>query len=227
MKFHWIHQNKNPHLIIFFNGWGMDQYPVESLQRHPDDDILMFYDYRNLDMETSLLLRLHDYNDLSVIAWSMGVWAYAQLQDRFSDQIRCAVALNGTCQPIHEKHGIPPQVYQATLDHFSEKGRNKFFKRMCVSQEVFTRFQRYQPQRMLSEQQEELAAIQYFTLTQPYPEPCYDYALIAREDRIIPTQHQCDFWNGNNPYTLIDAPHFPFFLWKSWRAILDHATEHS
>ncbi len=237
MKCHWIQQRHKPALLLFFNGWGMDQHPVQHLQADTGHDVLMFYDYRDLELDESVLAVVNAYAELSVIAWSMGVWAYAQVYKKFSPNIRYTIAINGSCRPIHETYGISPSVYQATIDHFSQQGKQKFFKRMCVSRDCFAQFQACRPQRALAEQHEELIAIQQQSTTQesrtqesrtqePFV-PYFSRALIARQDRIIPGDSQRHYWEGTTEYTYIDAPHFPFFLWKSWSAILDYATENS
>lgn len=242
MKWQWIQQQHKPGLILFFNGWGMDKRPLQHLQADDGNDVLMLYDYRDLDLDEDVLTLVNSYSTLSVIAWSMGVWAYARIHEQFRPKIRHAIAINGSCRPIHEAYGIAPNVYQATIDRFSEQGKQKFFKRMCVSHDTFAQFQACCPRRALDEQQAELIAIQQQSTlhesearelkthglrTQEPVAPCFNCALIARQDRIIPSDSQRRYWEGTTDYTYIDAPHFPFFLWKSWNAILDYATESS
>ncbi len=228
MIYHWIQREHNPNLLIVFNGWGMDHHPFRELRCDPDDDVLMFYDYRDLSIGEHVAEQCRHYDRLDVIAWSMGVWVYACLHDGFALRASRAVALNGTCRPIHEHHGISPQIYQATVAHFSRQSREKFFKRMCVSSDVFRHFQQSQPQRVLAGQKEELISIQQAAAQRQPAASCYTHALIGKKDKIIPAQHQQHFWEQHDaPYTCIDAPHFPFFSWKSWRAILHNATNHS
>ncbi len=226
MKFHWLKHNNSPRLLLFFNGWGMDQHPVRFLASDARHDVLMFYDYRNFAIEPGLTSEIGQYQDKVVIAWSMGVWAYAQINAQYFNNIQHAIALNGTCRAIHESDGIPPAVYQMTVEQFSESGRTKFFKRLCGSGSLFKRFQPYQPQRALQEQHEELLAIQQLAVTSETGNVPYDVALIGTHDKIIPTKNQRNFWQGRIPYTLIDAPHFPFFLWNSWKEVIRYATKH-
>ena len=42
MKYKWLNNVKNKKLIIFFNGWGMDENVVKHLDCE-DYDVLMFY----------------------------------------------------------------------------------------------------------------------------------------------------------------------------------------
>jgi biotin synthesis protein BioG len=225
MKCLWIARNNCPCLFVFFNGWGMDRQIIRFLTHDSSYDILMLYDYRNLHVDKTCSDLLSRYQDINVIAWSMGVWAYAQTADRIVGSVRQAIALNGTLLPVHDTYGIPPSVYQTTIENFSASGRKKFFRRMCGSNEVLQQFYSYHPRRSLSDQREELIAIQKMIDGPPETPGSYTCALVGRRDRIFPTQHQINFWQDRRRYILIDAPHFPFFLWNNWKEILEYATE--
>ena len=45
-----FYENNNNKLIIFFNGWGMDEIIVSHLDKE-DYDLLILYDYRDLDID--------------------------------------------------------------------------------------------------------------------------------------------------------------------------------
>ncbi|GAK51104.1 hypothetical protein U14_02346 [Candidatus Moduliflexus flocculans] len=252
MKWHWIQQRHNSRLLLFFNGWGMDEHAVAHLECD-DWDVLTVCDYRDLDRcdsppgrgwgglsagnlftstphpqplpggEFAVMLRDINYKEIAVICWSMGVWAYARVSAELQIQPVRVIAINGTPQPIHADFGIAPDAYQATLDHFDEAGREKFFKRMCGSAALFRRFNQQRPQRGLAEQAEELAAIQAASVVAKERIPLLGgelIALISAHDRIMPTANQQRYWEGRAQCVLLDAPHYPFFLWKRWADIL-------
>ena len=50
MKHIWIKKDNTKSLIVFFCGWGMDKNVIEHLGSQ--SDLVMFYDYRNLDCDT-------------------------------------------------------------------------------------------------------------------------------------------------------------------------------
>ena len=54
MEYKWLSQKNNNKLIIFFNGWGMDEFPVKHLASD-DYDIIMFYKYHSLHNAILLL----------------------------------------------------------------------------------------------------------------------------------------------------------------------------
>ena len=49
MKYKFYNEN-NEKLIIFFNGWGMDEFIISHLDRK-GYDLLVFYDYTNLEKD--------------------------------------------------------------------------------------------------------------------------------------------------------------------------------
>ena len=230
--------------MLFFNGWGMDEHVVAHLECDDDWDVLMAYDYRDLRKTSEVLKTSEVWNEIVVICWSMGVWAYACVSAELKINPARVIAINGTPQPIHAEFGIAPDVYQATLDQFDEAGREKFFKRMCGTSAMFERFNRQRPQRSLAEQAEELASIQTMQSpnsppgrgkgwvgclrlppTHPQPLPGGEFiALISRHDRIMPTANQRRYWEGRARCVLLDAPHYPFFLWRRWTDILTMRT---
>lgn len=224
MHIEWIVNQQSADLVLFFNGWGMDRRIVSHLQA--DSDVLMVYDYRDLTLPDSIGATLARYKAIDVLAWSMGVWAYAAVQDQFAGRVRRAVALNGTPRPIDNAYGIPAAVYDATVRQFSEPNRRKFFQRMCGTAENARWFAPHQPQRPLREQRDELAAIQQAAARHPDPASpaVFTCALIGQRDKIIPARHQVNYWQGAVRYRVIDSPHCAFRRWNSWKEIFDDVT---
>lgn len=201
----------------------MDARVIKHIVIAPDCDAAAVYDYRRMSVGFDVARLGGIYDDITVICWSMGVWAYAQASAALEGVVRRVIAINGTAQPIHAEFGIDPGVYQATLDQFSAETREKFFRRMCGSSAVFAQFQARLPQRPMPDQRRELRAIQQAASTCSDESPRVDLALIGRQDRIIPAANQARYWQGRaGRVMMIDAPHYPFFLWKNWNDLLSY-----
>lgn len=71
----WLKKNGNKRVILFFSGWGLDERAVSHMTG--ESDVLMLYDYRNIEGEKAPVL--NGYESIDVIAWSMGVWASFRL----------------------------------------------------------------------------------------------------------------------------------------------------
>ena len=105
MKYKWLNINQNNKVIVFFNGWGMDESVVYHLD-FSDYDVLMFYDYNNLDTNFDFN-SLDKYKNKSLIAWSMGVMV-ATLFHKI--EYNATTAINGTLKPIDNDFGIPQRI---------------------------------------------------------------------------------------------------------------------
>ncbi len=219
----WINWSGSADLLIFFNGWGMDARPFSRLDSS-GLDVLMFYDYSNLELPCDITALTGEYSKCHLTAWSLGVWAAAgALSGR---QIHCsgAVAINGTLQPVDAENGIAPEIFQGTLDSWNAVTRKKFYRRMCVSLETTAAFCATEPERDADSQQQELAAIQQMFMQQSAL-PCrnlFDRAVIGSEDRIFPAAAQEKFWTAAGiPCKIIPAPHYPFAGLRYWKELID------
>ena len=203
MKYKWLNKENNDKIILFFNGWGMDECVVKHLLAD-DYDILMFYDYNSLDTDFDFNV-LNNYSNKYLVAWSMGVMT-ASL---FDIQYTSKTAVNGTLKPIDDRFGIPKRIYKLTLKGFSPKGAERFIKSMYndVTEYIY-------PQRDFENQKSELKALTHYNSNQDFK---YDRIILSSDDKIIPTKNQVEFW-GIEPN--IKSGHAPFILLKKWSELL-------
>ena len=73
MEYNWLNKNNNRELIVFFGGWSFDSHPFECMDSG-NRDILMFYDYSDLNIPENILNEISNYSEKTLIAWSMGVF---------------------------------------------------------------------------------------------------------------------------------------------------------
>ena len=217
MKYKWLNHKNNSKLIIFFNGWGMDENVVKHLDCE-DYDVLMFYDYNTLDTDFDWDL-LSIYSEKNLIAWSMGVMVGGIISTlirplgTFSHQGR-RVCINGTLKPIDAEFGIHPKIYDLTIKGFDENGRDRFIKSMFDTQPP-PAFQAPSPlERDIENQHSELIALKNYKANETFK---YNKVLISDNDKIIPTKSQVAFW-GKEPN--LKGGHCPFFQFETWSELL-------
>ncbi len=232
MKSTWLHQGRGrQELIIFCNGWGMDGTPFQPLGAEKVD-VLMFSDYVDLLPDREIAPLFQHYRAVSLVSWSMGVWAGQQLFTPWSNRLRRALAINGTLCPVHDQFGIPLSVFNATREQFSAAARLKFYRRMCRNGRdrrggnVLETFIANQPQRSLENQARELGALSNTAGYLPTSNSIYSDIVIGDQDLIMPTVNQEAFWCGHGygpgrNVRLVEGTHFLFYEWKSWDALLD------
>ena len=208
MKYKWLNKGENSKIILFFNGWGMDECVVKHLDCE-DYDVLMFYDYNtletNFDFES-----LNIYPDKNLIAWSMGVMIgtlFSQIDAKKN------TAVNGTFKPIDTEFGIHPKIYDLTIKGFNEKGRKRFIDSMFNGDSTPHPIP-LPKEREICEQHSELIALKNYQANETFK---YDKVLISDNDKIIPTKSQVAFW-GIEPN--LKGGHCPFFNFTKWSELL-------
>lgn len=219
MKSKWLHQKKSDKLILFCNGWGMDEHPFTPLTSHAWN-VLMFYDYTDFESDQDLQKLFAGYREIVLVAWSMGVWVGQQLFKPFVKHLSASLAINGTLCPVDDQFGIPKSVVQATLDNLDEKQRMKFYKRTCWDTALYRSFLENQPRRSVESQKKELSALLENILGRSSSEESiYDCALVAEQDHIMPTRNQLRFWPENITRRVMGT-HFPFYGYENWDNIV-------
>jgi hypothetical protein len=226
MRHKWLIKDNNNSIIVFFNGWGMDETPFNFLKSNKYD-VICFYDYCDLNIEKTLIDSINAYESICLAGFSMGVFVAGVLAKNFKK--KCfSLAINGTMLPIDDKYGIPPTMYQATLDNLSELTIDKFYRRMFISKEYFEVFLLNRPERAVDNQKNELNKLKEMIFELQIEEKnsfFFDRAIISDYDKIIPSANQLEFWKNRLDFAVIKEGHFPFYIWNSWDEVIDYAIQ--
>lgn len=214
MKQQLLISEHNPHLLLFFAGWGADEHLFSHI-RPVNCDWMLCYDYRSPEFNVGLL---SDYRDITLIAWSMGVWMAGEVIRQYPTlPVTHSTAINGTPFPIDEQRGIAPSVFNGTLQNLSPQNLHKFQRRMCGTTEAHRAFLRIAPQRPIEELGEELAAIQQRYTPSSEPPFTWKRAVIGTEDRIFLPDNQRRAWTGRAEKIIeTDAPHYQEEMLKKY-----------
>lgn len=196
-------------LLVFFNGWGMDEAVFGELPVG-DMDVLEVSDYRRI---TPLTLP-GGYQTYHLAAWSLGVVAAAVALAESPQKFASATAVNGTLNPVDDDFGIPVAIFNGTLEHWeSEAARSKFFRRAGIKN---------LPRRTAESQKEELIALKNYAsrdLVNPFAS-----AVVGLRDRIIPPAAQLRFWKSLSiPVSSYDGPHGFFERLTTICGVIDFA----
>lgn len=196
-------------LFLFFAGWGMDENPFKAYQV-PEHDFMVVYDYSSLSFDDAVL---KPYDEIKVVAWSMGVWAASQFLKNNCYPVTESVAINGTHFPVDDRKGIPTRIFTATLDGLNENTLYKFRRRMCGSADALKRFLDKAPKRDMESLREELDSIGKLSLSLPPSRFEWNKVYIGNRDMIFPVGNQTAGWEGIG-YILTDEAHYPEKLWE-------------
>lgn len=211
MQYKWLNKNNNKKIILFFNGWGMNETPVQHL-KNDNFDVLMIYDYRSIDINLNQF-NLNEYEEKYLICWSMGVYAANLFKENLKDFDK-KIAINGTNKVIDDEFGIPKRIYKVTVKFLNEDSCDKFIKNMFNDGKLNPNVK---ITKTIEELRDELIAIQNLELNQ---ELQFDKAIISSNDKIIPTQNQINFWQSKAEYKIINSTHCPFEDYSSWQDLI-------
>lgn len=184
-------------------------------------DVLMLYDYTVFPDGYDLKEIASNYSQVSLVSWSIGVWAGQKLFSSQEDFLHRTIAVNGTLCPMHDTLGIPESIFEGTLQNYDEAGRKKFYHRMCREKTIYKYFLQNQPERSIQNQLGELTALKKVIDCTPAEESIYQQTLITDHDLVVPTANQLQYWQDTRTrMTLLPGVHFPFTSWTSWDAFL-------
>ena len=223
MRLHWQVRAGHSRLLLFFNGWGMDERLLGMFEPPEGRDLLAVCDYADLQGEEAVRAAVARYPAADLVAWSMGVWAAATVFAQEGARFVKAVAVNGTGRPIDDEYGIPAGLFHATLDGFSERARDSFFRRMCDGPDLRGEFLPHAPLREVEDQRRELLALARTAAAGVQPPGPFTSAVVGSRDRIMPPENQLRYWQGVIPCRTVNLPHLPFSRRAGWREILEGA----
>lgn len=204
MQYKWINQANNKNLIVFFNGWGMDEKIVQSLNCS-NFDVLSFFDYRNTDIQS---FDFSMYEKKYLIAWSMGVYVCNYFYEWFENFDKL-VAVNGTQMPINDNYGIPSMIYDMTVDNFNELSCSKFMKKISITVDL-----KGYSSRSLQDLKDELIAIRNIEINKFLN---FNTVVLSTKDRIFPFKNMFNFWAEKKVDIIeVEKAHYIFDSYENW-----------
>lgn len=211
----------NRRLLLLYAGWAMDSRPFSSLS-YPGYDVAVVWDYT--DLESPLPIS-DDYCEICLIAWSYGVYAAAVTLGGFSSRITRRIAVNGTMYPIDGNRGIPENVFDATLNSMDSRNLRKFYRRMFQDKDCFARFWEVSPRRSTDDVVLELKSFGHHVRSGSHSGQAFrwDYAIIGRNDAIMPPCNQRAAWEGVTRVQVTDDAHMVDFQALIDRYLIDKA----
>jgi biotin synthesis protein BioG len=204
----------NRDLLILFGTWGIDEKAFSNLCTD-NHDFILFYNY-SAD-EPLILPEMKTYRRVTVIGWSLGVWAAEYYSRKMGIKPDLTIAINGTPVAADDKYGIPLRIFEATLDNISNYSMAKFYLRLFGTRSRFELNRNHIPTRTEKSLHDELRWL-YNRMMEPVQTGfVWDYSLIGTEDRIFRASNLTSYWS-EHPETrqiIVDAPHYLFDNWNS------------
>ncbi|MCT4587196.1 MAG: DUF452 family protein [Carboxylicivirga sp.] len=219
MKHSWLHKKDAKKLILFFGGWSCDEQAFKTIPSE-DYDVVMLYDYSNLTFPLEVENAMDNYSEVSLLAWSFGVWVAQIALYPLKDRLKNTVAINGTLHPVDRSYGIPTPIALGTLSGLSDKNLKKFHRRMFSNRDDWSRFEAAYPLRAFDEVKNELFLLfEHFKVQKPKHD-FYQTAIISKEDLIFSAVNQTNYWQGKAKLIEMQQGHFCFYVFQDWKEII-------
>lgn len=209
MKIHLINNDSNT-LLLFFTGWGCDEYEFEHLKT--DSDVLILYDYNDL----TLNFDFSKYKEINILAFSAGVFVASVFNFDFKTNKKIAVSGNPY---LFDEHFGLSQKTQDFLCNITEETADDFAKNYLVkTEEEYANF--HNSKRTLDSCEREFEYLKqlYETKKQDIKD-IFDIAIIGENDPLFNPSAQKEFY-GNRLNIIKNARHNMFFRIKSYGDIL-------
>lgn len=192
-------------IIIFFNGWGMDEKIFEKLENKTNYKILNISFPYKIDK-----VKLNKYKRKIFVGWSFGVYYMCEFLNKNKDiSYQEVIAINGTPEIIG-KNGIPEKVYNLTLKHMNEENLEKFYINMDYK--FMTKSKKID---------ELIYELQYLKDNYSPQENKVSKAIISINDKIIKSKNQNKYYESKDvEIKKVDGGHYIFSQLKSWEDIL-------
>lgn len=210
MKQYFINNNSDK-LIIFFSGWGCDEYEFEHLKS--ESDVLIFYDYTDLSYDFDF----SKYSQINMLSFSAGVFVGSLFKHDF--KINKKIAISGNLYLFDENFGLSKSI-QEVLCNITEENCDDFARNYLLkTDEEYKNF--HNSRRTLESCDFEFEALKKL-YKQEYNniKDTYDMAIIGAEDPIFNPENQKEYY-GKRLKIVKNARHNMFFRVKTYEEIIN------
>ena len=210
MKKYLINKNSDT-LLIFFTGWGCDEYEFEHLKSN--SDVLILYDYTDLNLDFDF----SKYKNFNLIAFSAGVFVASVFN--FDFKINKKIAISGNPYLFDEYYGLSSDI-QEVLCNITEENADDFTRNYLIkTDEEYQNF--HISRRTLESCRAEFDCLKELYITNKSNiKNIFDFALVGEYDPIFNPSAQKKFY-GDKLNIIKNARHNLFFRINSYEQILD------
>ena len=207
-------REKNNRLVVIYGGWGTDENVFAPLC-NDEFDFILFYNYSA--GEALVLPEMKTYEKVTLIGYSLGVWAAEYLLSKTGIKPDVSIAVNGTPLPADERFGIPLKIIEGTLNNLTDENMDRFYLRMFGGKKSYDANADRLPKRTLKSLHDELRWLYNRMMEQREPGFRWDYAVTSAVDRVYPSQNLEAFWSTqkNTSHIVLPLPHYFFHKWNS------------
>jgi biotin synthesis protein BioG len=221
MKTYIRRREANEQLVVVYGGWGTDEN-VFIPYCNDVFDFILFYDY-SAD-EALVLPEMKSYSTITIIGWSLGVWAAEYLTPKTGIIPDITIAVNGTPVPADDNFGIPLKDLEGTLNNITERNMMKFYLKMFGDKDTYRSNSDKIPNRTIKSLHDELRWLYNRFMEQKEPGFRWDYAVTSEFDRVFPADNQKAYWQQceRTRHVMLPLNHYLFHHWSTYPEFISY-----
>ena len=210
MKQYFLSKNSDS-LLMFFAGWGCDEYAFEHL--YSESDVLILYEYNDLKLDFDF----SKYKKVELMTFSAGVFVASVFN--FDFKISRKVAIDGNPYLFDEYYGLSKSM-QEILYNITEDSAEAFARNYLVkTDEEYKIF--HPSMRTLASCKEEFDCLrQIYNSNKAKIKDIYDLAIFGDSDPIFNVSAQKEFFK-DRLRIVKNARHDPFFRIKKFEDVFE------
>ncbi len=214
MKQYFINKNSD-NLLLFFTGWGCDEYEFEHLKS--ESDVLLLYDYSDLNLDFDF----SKYKKINLIAFSAGVFATSIFNFRNFNisKIDKKIALDGNPYLFDEYFGLSKEM-QKILYSVNETNADEFALNFLIKTDEERKNFRHSKRTTQSCVRELDCLKELYITNKQNIKDIYDMAIFGEDDSIFNISAQKEFYK-NRLHFVKNARHNIFFRIKNYKQLFD------
>ena len=209
MQKYLINKNSN-NLLIFFAGWGCDEFEFEHLKS--ESDILILYNYSDLNLDFDF----KKYKNLDLIAFSAGVFVASIMN--FDFKINKKIAMSGNPYLFDTHFGLSKEI-QNILYNITEVNADDFARNYLVKTESEWKIFHHSKRTLDSCKDEFDSLKKLYAENKHNIKDIYEIALIGGDDKIFNVLALKEFY-GKKLNIIENARHNLFFRRDSYEQVL-------
>ena len=203
--------NNSQNLLIFFTGWGCDEYEFEHLKS--DCDVLLLYDYSDLNLDFDF----SKYKNFDLISFSAGVFV-ASIID-FDFKINKKIAISGNPYLFDEKLGLSKKI-QDILYGITEENADDFARNYLVKTDDEWKIFHHSKRSLQSCRKEFDSLKKIYSENKFKIKNIYNLALFGQDDHLFDVSAQKEFYK-DKLNIIKNARHNLFFRINKYEQIID------
>lgn len=203
--------NKSDNLLIFFTGWGCDEYEFEHLKSN--SDVLLLYDYSDLNLEFDF----SKYKNFNLISFSAGVFIASIFSFNFT--INRKIAISGNPYLFDERLGLSNEI-QDVLRNITAENADDFARNYLVKTEEEWKIFHHSRRTLDSCKAEFENLKKIYESNKQNIKDIFDIALIGENDKIFNLSVQKEFY-GKRLKIIENARHNLFFRTNRYEQLLN------